>query len=173
MDRFTDDQCACFLRTIRLRRWWIRFAALLVWALSFVVLVFLFPFCAQPLFHNPWVNGFDRMVLFRLPCCGEITPGDLFVTSASVLLVIGLPMLFSVFTRDQLLGWALDRHILGARCPGCRQSLLGLPIDFDEAGGGPRTRCPECGRVWMLRDLGLAPADLRPDAGPVGVNKDR
>lgn len=169
LDRFTDEQCVNFLRVISLRRWWMRFVASVVWVVTFIVLMFVYFWIVDPLLNNGWLDRLDQVVLFQMPGWGAITSADLLVTVVNVGLFFVLPTFVAILTRDRMLSRALGRHILGARCPGCKQSLIGLPIDPDEAGNGPRTRCPECGRMWVLRDLGLTPADLRPDAGPVGA----
>ena len=155
---------------IFLRRWWMRFVAVVVWVVGFVVLVFLYFRVVAPLFDSAWFSGFEQWVLFWFPGVGEITLGELFATVLSVLWLYGGPSLLAIVTRDWMLSRALREHIRGARCPACRQSLIGLPIEPDgtEDGDGARTRCPECGGVWVLRDLGLTPADLRPGAGPLG-----
>ncbi len=58
--------------------------------------------------------------------------------------------------RDVLVRRALARPFGEPRCPGCRQSLAGLPVVEDAA------TCPECGTRHELGPLGLIASDLRP-----------
>lgn len=69
------------------------------------------------------------------------------------------------FARDHGLYLGLRRELHVARCPKCRQSLLGLPIQtvgVDPDPGKQFVRCPECGRKHALLELGLSPRDLVP-----------
>lgn len=85
------------------------------------------------------------------------------------LLVIGPVLAASLadwLIRDQLLWRAMLREVGRVRCRKCRQSLLGLPVE-SRAIGAPdpadaQVRCPECGRVWKLLDIGLSVRDLIP-----------
>lgn len=71
-----------------------------------------------------------------------------------------------LLARDLLLWRAVRAHIHRARCPKCRQSLLGLPVQQITIGpplpGEAWVRCTECGRKLVLMDLGLTPLDLVP-----------
>jgi hypothetical protein len=75
-------------------------------------------------------------------------------------------LLAGLLARDVVLLHLLRREVHKARCPGCRQSLMGLPITFRSLGppepGDAKVRCPECGRQWVLFDIGLTPQDLVP-----------
>jgi hypothetical protein len=131
------------------------------------------------LHHLPWVVG--------LVCgAGAIGLGAWSIESAwglrslkaddllaSVAAFVGVPaaavlagMVGGLLARDFVLLRLLRREVHKARCPKCRQSLLGLPITFRSLGppepGDGKVRCPECGRVWVLLDIGLRPTDLVP-----------
>lgn len=74
--------------------------------------------------------------------------------------VVAPPLLLALLTRDLVLGAflknALSGHLKRTACPGCKYQLLGLSVD--ESGA---VRCPECGGVVTLRELGLdGPEDL-------------
>ena len=168
MDQFTDEQCVCFLRMIRVRRFWIFLASVVAWVLAFIAAVIVFSRIVGPIFNSAGVRRLLDVVMINLPGVGDLYWGDLLFTCLAVFLNVGVPTMLAVLTRDWFLHRALGRHIQGARCPGCKQSLIGLPI-LEEDEDVPSVRCPECGRLWILRDLGLTPADLRPDAGPVGA----
>jgi len=66
-------------------------------------------------------------------------------TTAAILEIATLPLVVLVFplcgfwVRDAWLRRSLRRVIVGADCPGCKYSMLGLP---ERAG---HVRCPECG----------------------------
>lgn len=71
-----------------------------------------------------------------------------------------------LLARDLLLWRAVRAYIHRARCPKCRQSLLGLPVQQRSIGpplpGEAWVRCTECGRKVVLMDVGLTPLDLVP-----------
>lgn len=75
-------------------------------------------------------------------------------------------LLCGLLARDLVLLRLLRAEVHKARCPKCKQSLLGLPITFRGLGppepGDGKVRCPECGRQWVLLDIGLRPTDLVP-----------
>ncbi len=169
MDQFTDEQCVCFLRVIRVRRFWILFASIVVWILAFIAAFIVYARIVDPFFNSIGVHRLLDVVMINIPGVGDLYWGDLLDTCSVVFLNVGAPTMLAILTRDWFLHRALGRHIQGARCPGCRQSLIGLPILKEEDGQGPSARCPECGRLWVLRDLGLTPADLRPDAARAGA----
>lgn len=50
--------------------------------------------------------------------------------------------------------WTLARRITGPYCRGCRYHLKGVT----------NWRCPECGRPFSLKELGVTASELRPDA---------
>jgi len=68
--------------------------------------------------------------------------------------------------RDREIASAMSRELARLRCRRCKQSLLGLPVHSRNIGAPDPadawTRCPECGRVHKLLDLGLTPRDLIP-----------
>ncbi len=100
-------------------------------------------------------------------------PGPLGFTGAEALLA------FSSVGGGLLGGWAtmqlawsiwarraIRRIVLGATCPRCGHSLVGLPI-FDDAmrpddRSRMRVRCPECGKRVRLLKHGYGPQDLAP-----------
>lgn len=59
----------------------------------------------------------------------------------------------------------LRREMTGPVCPKCKSSLIGLRIETRGVEPDPaqnRVRCPECGRIWRMLDIGLTPRDLMP-----------
>lgn len=60
----------------------------------------------------------------------------------------------ALITRDAALRWVIRRQIIDARCPECAYPLLGLEAAHDEV------RCPECGRLCRLAEMGLTEADI-------------
>lgn len=63
-------------------------------------------------------------------------------------LVLGAPLAWG------LNRWTRARRFTGPYCRGCRYHLKGV-IDW---------RCPECGRPFTLKELGVTAAELRADA---------
>jgi hypothetical protein len=101
-----------------------------------------------------------RFQLFPVPNFG----GDLnlVLTVASSVLVGSLA---GLITRDLLVWWHVRVEVHRARCPECKQSLQGLPIEEVGLGLDPAmrfVRCTECGLKHRLLDLGLTPMDLVP-----------
>lgn len=141
LDRFTDEECERYVRQVRVQgrtRGW------------------------------PLLAGFAGAILWVVVVrygAGLVRPGynviaEVFILGSIIgfVLAICLPLLI---TRDRLLIGSIRRRIDNARCTKCRQSLLGLPF---LAPGPPEdnaaVRCPECGSVMVLAELGLKPADL-------------
>ncbi len=88
----------------------------------------------------------------------------LVVAVAFVLFALSLSMLL---TRDYAIYRGIHREIHRARCPKCRQSLLGVPVRAPHSAGKPTpgdawVRCPECGKRYNLMEIGLTPRDLIP-----------
>jgi len=70
-----------------------------------------------------------------------------------------------LLSRDVGVFLAMRRELSRCRCRKCGQSLQGLPIQFAGSDPDPAkrfVRCTECGRRWVLLDLGLTPRDLVP-----------
>ncbi|MEM7623710.1 MAG: hypothetical protein AAF235_10975 [Planctomycetota bacterium] len=55
-----------------------------------------------------------------------------------------VPAFACLFVQDSILRRAIRRQYDNARCPGCRQSLQGLP--FETKDGEDAVRCTEYGR---------------------------
>lgn len=84
-----------------------------------------------------------------------------FLAVTTVPLALGLPLLI----RDLGIYLGLRDEINRARCPKCRQSLAGIPIQRIGEDPDPAKqfiRCPECGKKFVLMDIGLTPRDLVP-----------
>lgn len=100
------------------------------------------------------------------PTLAPIIPDD-FATSMSVMGLIqvvgaAVAWLAALWLRSYR---ALARELRRETCPKCHSSLMGLPITAPGTEPDPaqnRVKCPECGRVWRLLDLGLTPRDLVP-----------
>jgi hypothetical protein len=71
----------------------------------------------------------------------------------------------ALISRDFVLYLLIRRELSRADCPKCGQSLRGLPVQTIGEIPDPAknfVRCAECGKVYHLLDLGLAPRDLVP-----------
>lgn len=151
LDAFSDEECERYILQVQRAG---RVSVLAVFgigagvALGWCVIGHLiFEFLSQFLARTPF--------LFRDFVAPMLAP----VSAAFVGGIGGL------YARDALLARALRKRVAAARCPNCKQSLLGLPI-----GGSPEKptlRCPECGELYELGLLGLKPEDIRPRMEPV------
>ncbi|MDX2132931.1 MAG: hypothetical protein SFY69_12845 [Planctomycetota bacterium] len=68
-------------------------------------------------------------------------------------------------SRDAGMWLALKRTLERSSCRKCGQSLTGVPVQTIGAEPDPAkqfVRCPECGKKWVLLDIGLTPRDLVP-----------
>lgn len=85
------------------------------------------------------------------------------VAVAVMALAYGLGVLL---VRDLNLYLLIRRDLHRVRCRKCQQSLIGLKVIetalHPGTPGDARVRCPECGRMWTLLELGLSPRDLIP-----------
>jgi hypothetical protein len=145
LDRFSDEECERFLLQARAQRrvgplpLVLAVVAVLGWCLAAV----------------PMIRSWFRRGYFRGP-----GPIDAVRTGLLIAAVVGTPLLVYYIARDVRLRRALRGRIDNARCPRCRQSLLGLPM-LDESPT-PAVRCTECGGSIELTPIGLTPADLLP-----------
>lgn len=168
LDYLPDAECQRVVRLARTKRsawlegapWLLALLSVLAWPLAWV-----------------WV-----VQEFGLARVGRFVPIPTEEEVAFILLAI-TTVLFAAFVRfvarDLLLWHALRDEIDQARCPKCKQSLLGVRIQYVglDVGipGKSFVRCPECGRNHNLLELGLTPRDLipyelremRPDVGQI------
>lgn len=104
--------------------------------------------------RNGWVG------VWMVP---STSAGRVVAMVVSTVLVVSAAALGS---RDWALRRTLRREIDRVRCPRCDQSLAGLRIEYTgldpHAPGATWVRCPECGRKWVLMDIGLTARDLVP-----------
>jgi hypothetical protein len=150
-DGLSDEECARYVRHVRVHQRWqyqlipllTGLALLVVWPVGWVV-------AARNLPVWQWVP---------MPPSDESRILLLGVTSILV------PAMTMLLLRDLALWWGVREEVNRARCPKCRQSLLGVPVQEVGVGGDPAKRfirCPECGRKYMLLDIGITPRDLIP-----------
>lgn len=129
LDRFTDEQCQRFVRAA-CRRGWGRF---LHWT-AVAALVFILYLITLPL-SGAAMAAADDSVRFR--------SGVALVLLQLLLLLLAMtvPLVAGLFLRDALLRRRI-RYVVRARgtCPGCRYSLLGIPLSEER-----KVVCPECG----------------------------
>jgi hypothetical protein len=150
-DSLPDEECERYVRHVRVhQRWQFQLIPLLTtlvlavaWPVTWVVLSHYYPI------HH-WVP---------LPATEEARIIVLAVTSVLVPAMVGLLL------RDLALWLGVRDEVNRARCPKCRQSLLGVPVQEIGMGNDPAKRfirCPECGRKYNLLDIGITPRDLVP-----------
>ncbi len=139
LDRFSDADCRYFCRDIY-RREKLTYLAPTVFGVSLVVLMLCMLYLQRT--RNAW----------WLPDQLELLGSALFAVPSSILAAI--------YVRDRFFHRAVRERILGARCSGCRFSLIGLPVRDGT------TRCPECGATIVLSDHGLVEADISIERSP-------
>ena len=73
---------------------------------------------------------------------------------------VWFPILGMLFVRDRWLQYCIRKQLSGIKCGACGYSLIGLSQIEDASE--PTVMCPECGHCIVLREMGLAPADIDP-----------
>lgn len=150
-DGLSDEECRRYVRHVRVHQRWqyqlipllAGLALLIVWPVGWVV-------AERNLPLRQWVP---------VPLSDDLRILLLGVTSILV------PAMTMLLLRDLALWWGVRDEVNRARCPKCRQSLLGVPVQEVGVGGDPAKRfirCPECGKKYMLLDIGITPRDLIP-----------
>ena len=145
LDRFSDEECERYLLQARAQKSVGPYPLLLAVAS-------LVPWCVAAV---PMVQSWFRRGYFRGP--PPIAP---LKTGLLIAAVVGTPLLVYHVVRDFRLRRSVGERIDNARCPSCKQSLLGLPLLADVPE--PSVRCTECGGSIELAAIGLTPADILP-----------
>jgi hypothetical protein len=144
LDPFTDAECERFVARVRARRmilgfWAAAICIFLVWMLKI------------------FLGGIAMVALELAPRSDD---GGLALGVVLSVLACSTSLIGGFLARDVLLIRAIRRGVDNARCRNCNQSLLGLPL---MPGGGRETvRCPECGQVTLLDEIGMTHAELIP-----------
>lgn len=82
---------------------------------------------------------------------------------ALVIIAVASTALSALATRDLIILVGLRRMLRKASCPKCGYSLVGVKLTTRGVDPDPaktEVKCPECGRTWVLLDIGLTPRDL-------------
>lgn len=151
-DAMSDEECSAFVRRAFVHRPWLTLRLPIVLG---VLLLILWPTLVLVLLeHVPSVRNYIPMP--------RSTEGVLiWVVVTTVLLAVGLPLL----VRDLGVYLGLSDEVHRARCRKCKQSLVGVPVQSIGAEPDPAKqfiRCPECGKRFVLMEIGLTPRDLVP-----------
>lgn len=162
LDRFPDHECERFVRRARRRVLkWMWFPVLALFG-SFAAIAFgsvmLATYASEAI--RAIAQTIDRTIGGWLEA--DFPVGDLIIAAAFLLALTIGPWLAFALPRDALLRRAIAKRIEIANCTGCEHSLLGLPLlgEVRDDQPGPAVRCPECGRVMVLDEIGLTPDDL-------------
>jgi DNA-directed RNA polymerase subunit RPC12/RpoP len=147
LDPFSDQECERFVLQVKTQK------RIGPWPAAAFIAVFLF--LALVVYPALGFAALNIRIRIRSDQFRTLT------AAALLALLFGLPFLAALLTRDRRLRRAIEDRINSARCSRCRHSLLGLPL-LDEDDPDPSVRCPECGQVLRLANLGLTPADLIP-----------
>jgi len=149
-DSLSDEECERYVRHVRSQRRW---QYELLPLITTLVLMLVWPV--------GWVVLTDEFPGQRLPI-PDSHDGRVILLGATTVL---FPALVGLTLRDFALWWGVRDEVNRARCPKCLQSLLGVPVQEIGLGGDLAKRfirCPECGRKYMLLDIGITPRDLIP-----------
>lgn len=153
-DEYTDEECMRFLEQVRLQEWFLGACiagGVVAVVVSIIGLVITLPRLFTAL-----------SMTFR----GVLTASEQQFLATLVILVLGLfvPAISVLLTRDVITRFAVRRFLRKARCPHCGYSMLGQTVIGDEV------RCPECGALSSLTELGLTRAEelLPPGVRPRG-----
>jgi hypothetical protein len=150
-DSLSDEECDRYVRHVRAsQRWQYQVLPLI----STIALVIAWPVA--------WSVLSNVVTLSRWVPLPDSHDGQVVLLGVTTVLV---PAMVGLLLRDFALWWGVRDEVNRARCPKCRQSLLGVPVQEIGLGGDPAKRfirCPECGRKHMLLDIGITPRDLIP-----------
>ena len=147
LDHMSDDECLSLIirAYVQVSPWHFRLRGLLVMLLAIAATSGI-GFAIRDMFKH------DSMVAIAVV-----------ILISSLILSIGVSHLL---TRDLQLYYLIRRDLNRARCPKCKQSLIGLPVLqtalHPGTPGDARVRCTECGREWILMEIGLTVRDLIP-----------
>jgi cytochrome c biogenesis protein CcdA len=140
LDRFSDEQCAAYVRLAKRERLGQRLGVivlgLVIFAVGFGVLM-----------------GAGSGILFGVYRLDD-TRWMALVATSMIVFAAGCPLLLVLRIRDRWLRRAVRLHLKSAHCPACAYLLLGLPVSNGSV------RCPECGDVISLEAIGLTPENL-------------
>lgn len=82
------------------------------------------------------------------------------IIGLTMLVVAPLGPVLGLMLRDFWLRRTIGKRLIGARCPGCDYSILGLPVEDGHV------RCPECGLAVSLAERGLTPEAIMSHRSP-------
>ncbi|MEX2217696.1 MAG: hypothetical protein WD749_02965 [Phycisphaerales bacterium] len=149
LDAFSDAECERFILQATSQRPWMLGWAVLVgaglaalWLFVLIPLIVLAADAIGPKLTSDAALAISGITLTTLAVLGTLLP--------------------AMWVRDTLLIRTIRDRIALARCPFCGQSLLGLPLLANSER--ETVRCPECGRVVILEEIGLRHAELIPRA---------
>jgi hypothetical protein len=148
-DHIPEEECLRLVRQMiaNLPRW----VGLLPWlagALAFIGV----PVALVVLAQLPSTTGW-------IPSLGSTQADGI----ALVILGVLSTALAALATRDVIILVGLRRMLRKASCPKCGYSLVGVKLTTRGVDPDPaktEVKCPECGRRWVLLDIGLTPRDL-------------
>lgn len=151
-DAMSDEDCRTFVRQAFVHRPWLTLRAPVLLG---VVLIVCWPTLVLVLLeHVPGVRGY-------VPLPRSTEGVMIFLIVTTVMLAVGVPLI----VRDWGVYLGLQDEVHRARCRKCHQSLVGVPVQSIGAEPDPAKqfiRCPECGKKFVLMDIGLTPRDLVP-----------
>lgn len=145
LDRFTDEQCAEYVRQVRKRFRRSRRAYLAArWMLT--------PLIAAGAFVLAILATFS---IFDIRTLRYFSDWTLLLLALALASIAALPSMLFFFASDHVwLRRRIRRHMEQIKCPQCSYAMLGLSIHDGVM------RCPECGERVDLRLLGLTAADV-------------
>jgi hypothetical protein len=132
-------------------------------AALFVVLPLISLTLALSLKRVPWRRALGWLALELLAVCIAFPVGYWLAPGAFPDEILGIMSAFWVIAAATcaalLVVWQwFHRPVAGPYCPACAYCLIGAPTD----------RCPECGRDFDVRELGITRDELRPPAKIAG-----
>ena len=159
LDRFPDEECERFVKRARrtqLKWMWIPLlTAPVVFVLVVIAMVAIGRYLDEELRQlSLWI---DRTIGRVFPD-GDYSVGELLIAGGALLAVTVGPWLGFAVPRDMVLRRAIAKRLDVAACNGCDHSLLGLPLLAEVER--PAVRCPECGQVMVLEEIGLTAEDV-------------
>jgi hypothetical protein len=152
LDRFTDAQCAAWVRLAQREHWGFMLRVGVVLAVLLIpaagLLIGIVSSVTGVLAASRFGSWIGRSLRLTIDDVEMIFKGPALIAAMVLVFVV------AALVRDRALRHVVQARLRSGRCTACDYTLMGLKPQ------GSMVRCPECGIELDLNDLGLTPADI-------------